>query len=98
MARNPQGFGGDWQVRSSCPGGVGLDDWTASAGQEPEGGQHPDILDFKNTGKQEREQEQEQEQEPASGNPCFEDITVFNTVEHQPVGTPVQHGDGVQSQ
>ncbi|EID6352079.1 hypothetical protein LCA12_004816 [Salmonella enterica] len=37
MARTPQGFGGDWQVRSSCPGGVGLDDWTASAGQEPKG-------------------------------------------------------------
>ena len=37
MARNPQGFGGDWQVRSSCPGGVGLDDWTAPAGQEPKG-------------------------------------------------------------
>ncbi|EPO0665604.1 hypothetical protein ACT7WR_003702 [Salmonella enterica subsp. enterica serovar Newport] len=37
MARNPQGFGGDWQVRSNCPGGVGLDDWTAPAGQEPKG-------------------------------------------------------------
>ncbi|EEW7663080.1 hypothetical protein D6Z49_15285 [Escherichia coli] len=37
MARNPKGFGGDRQVRSNCPGGVGLDDWTASAGQEPKG-------------------------------------------------------------
>ncbi|EAR0283751.1 hypothetical protein DQ783_16395 [Salmonella enterica subsp. enterica serovar Newport] len=24
-------------MRSSCPGGVGLDDWTAPAGQEPKG-------------------------------------------------------------
>ncbi|EJA72541.1 hypothetical protein SEEN978_10218 [Salmonella enterica subsp. enterica serovar Newport str. CVM 37978] len=24
-------------MRSSCPGGVGLDDWTAPVGQEPKG-------------------------------------------------------------
>ncbi|EAO6409576.1 hypothetical protein FCK19_20110 [Salmonella enterica] len=34
----PQGFGGDWQLLRTCPGGVGLDDWTALAGQEPKGG------------------------------------------------------------
>ncbi|HGG2882581.1 TPA: hypothetical protein ACJFV8_004642, partial [Salmonella enterica subsp. enterica serovar Hvittingfoss] len=47
MARNPQGFGGDWQVRSSCPGGVGLDDWTAPAGQEPKGASTRSFLQRK---------------------------------------------------
>ncbi|EDV5429255.1 hypothetical protein LQ26_004175 [Salmonella enterica subsp. enterica] len=27
-----------------------------------------------------------------SGNPRFEGVTVFNTVEHQSVGAPVRHG------
>ena len=30
MARNPEGFGGAWRVRSGRPGGVGLDDRTAA--------------------------------------------------------------------
>ncbi|BCU51112.1 hypothetical protein CIAM_46330 (plasmid) [Citrobacter amalonaticus] len=30
MARNPKGFGGAWRLRSGCPGGVGLDDRTAT--------------------------------------------------------------------
>nr|WP_249417873.1 hypothetical protein [Enterobacter sp. RHBSTW-00593] len=29
-ARNPEGFGGAWRVRSGRPGGVGLDDRTAA--------------------------------------------------------------------
>jgi len=36
MARNPQGFGGAWRVRSGRPGGVGLDDPAGTDG-EPKG-------------------------------------------------------------
>ncbi|EAA7440542.1 hypothetical protein RF20_24935 [Salmonella enterica] len=30
-------------MRSSCPGGVGLDDWAASAGQEPKGAGRQEV-------------------------------------------------------